>query len=115
MGYDPIDVWPFLRFTGATQLTKSAFTARYFKVIPGGYGVRTVPRKEMMPELRQVIASCSLRRTKAEAGLDLPPIWLTTQTVDGDSTQIRELLPFAMMNSGQASRLISEKLTRRTK
>ena len=89
---DPMDVWPFLRFAGATSLTERAFTDRYFKATSNGFGTRTTPRKETLEELKHVINSCSLRRTKAQAGLDLPPIWLTTQMVDGDTAEIRALL-----------------------
>jgi len=90
---DPIDIWPFLRFTGATDINLRPFTDRYFRSrATGMYGVRLTPRDELMPELRSAIKTVSLRRTKQEAGLTLPPIWLTTQTVDGDTHEIRQLL-----------------------
>lgn len=89
---NPTDIWPFMRFTGATAMTLRPFTDRYFKSRPGTYNVRQTPRDEMMPELRSAIRAVSLRRTKDEVGLKLPPIWLTTQTVDGDTHEIRELL-----------------------
>ena len=89
---EPIDLWPFLRFTGATTLPLRHFTDRYFKIRPTAYGQQLSPRDEMMPELQQAIRSRSLRRTKSEAGLKLPPIWLTTTTVDGDTHEIKALL-----------------------
>jgi SWI/SNF-related matrix-associated actin-dependent regulator 1 of chromatin subfamily A len=46
----------------------------------------------MVPELQQAIGAQSLRRTKTQAGLNLPPIWITTQTVDGDTAEIKALL-----------------------
>jgi SNF2 family DNA or RNA helicase len=92
MPNDPLDIWPMLRFTGATLLDKSKFKARYFTSRNGSYASRQTPREEMVPELRQVIKSVSLRRTKEQAGLQLPPIFLTTQTVDGDTAEIRALL-----------------------
>lgn len=92
MSNDPVDIWTFLRFTGATTLTLTAFTARYFKSSMGTFSSRQTPREEMLEEIRYLIKKVSLRRTKSEAGLHLPPIWLTTQTVDGDTAEIRELL-----------------------
>ena len=92
MPNDPLDIWPMLRFTGATMLDKPKFRSRYFTSRLGSYASRQTPREEMVPELRQVIKSVSLRRTKEQAGLQLPPIFLTTQTVDGDTAEIRALL-----------------------
>lgn len=89
---DPTDIWPFLRFCNGTGLTLPAFTTRYFKSWQGVYSSRQTPREEMMPELRALIGQHSIRRTKDEVGLKLPPIWLTTTTVDGDTKEIRDLL-----------------------
>ena len=88
----PCDIWPFLRFTKGTAMNLRPFTDRYFKSRPGTYNVSQTPRDEMMPELRSAIKAVSLRRTKDEVGLKLPPIWLTTTSVDGDTAEIRELL-----------------------
>jgi SNF2 family DNA or RNA helicase len=89
---DPVDVWPFLRFTGATRLTLAPFIARYFHSRAGTYGSRQEPREEMVAELRHVIRSVSLRRTHGEVGLQLPPLWTTTLSVDGDTAELRALL-----------------------
>ena len=89
---DPIDLWPWMRFVGATTLGIGPFTSRYFKSSMGAFSSRQTPRDEMIDELRYHIAQHSLRRTKEEAGLQLPPIFLTTQPVDGDTAEIRELL-----------------------
>ena len=88
----PIDIWPFLRFTGATAMNLRPFTDRYFSARPGSYNAVYTPRDPMMPELREALQGVSLRRTKAGAGLKLPPIWLTTTSVDGDTAEIRSLL-----------------------
>ena len=92
MPNDPVDIWPFLRFTKATSLTRTPFTTRYFKSKVKTFSASQTPRDEMVPELRQAIRSCSLRRTQKDAGLDLPPVWLTTLTVDGDTEEITALL-----------------------
>lgn len=89
---DPIDVWPFLRFTGATPFNLNAFTTRYFKSQMGTFSSRQTPRQEMIEELRGIIGAHSIRRTKVGIGLKLPPVWLTTQTLEGDTSEIRELL-----------------------
>jgi len=92
MPNDPIDIWPWMRFVGATSLGIGPFTTRYFKSSMGAFSAHQTPRDEMIAELRHAIGQHSLRRTKEQAGLQLPPIFLTTQTVDGDTAEIRELL-----------------------
>ena len=89
---DAADIWTLARFCGATTLSKNTFCTRYYKSKVGTYSLSHTPRKETLPELQQVLRSFSLRRTKAEVGLRLPPIWLTTTTVDGDTAEIRQLL-----------------------
>lgn len=92
MPNDPVDIWSMLRFCEATTLTWRIFTDRYFRSRMGTYSARQTPREEMIPELRGIIADMSIRRSQKEVGLQLPPIWLTTQTVDGDTVEIRNLL-----------------------
>jgi SWI/SNF-related matrix-associated actin-dependent regulator of chromatin subfamily A-like protein 1 len=89
---DPIDIWPFMRFTGATTLGVNQFVARYFKVRSTTFGQRQEPRNDMVPELRAAIAAYSMRRTSAQVGLQLPPIFTSTTVIDGDTHEIRELL-----------------------
>lgn len=86
------DIWSLMRFCRATPCTHAIFTARYFKKVQGAFSAKYTVRDEMVDELRQVIRSCSLRRTKKDVGLQLPPIWLTTINVDGDTAEIRNLL-----------------------
>lgn len=89
---DAADIWSLLRFCGATPLNQRIFRDRYYKAKVGVHSAQHTPRPEMVAELKQAIRSCSLRRTKAEAGLQLPPIWLTNVTVDGDTAEIVALL-----------------------
>lgn len=89
---DVADCWSVMRFCKATPLTHRIFTDRYFTKRVGTFSTNYVCREAMVPELKQAIASFSLRRTKKDVGLQLPPIWLTTTVVDGDTTEIRELL-----------------------
>jgi SNF2 family DNA or RNA helicase len=85
---DPLDCWPFLRFSRATGLGITQFKQRYFRQA----GMRLAPRKELLPEIRHALNSVSIRRTKQGVGLQLPPIWLTTQMVDGQTDEIRRII-----------------------
>ncbi len=89
---DAADCWSMLRYCGATPLSRDTFCNRYYRSKMSSFSESHSPRKEMLPELKQALASFSLRRTKAEANIQLPPIWLTTTTVDGDTDEIRALL-----------------------
>lgn len=89
---DAADFWTHARFCRATNLPKRLFADRYYRRRTGAYSDAHDPMDPMVDELRQVIRSYSLRRTKEEAGLRLPPIWLTSVEVDGDTSEIRQLL-----------------------
>jgi len=92
MPNDPVDIWSFLRFCGGTKMRLSPFTSRYFKSFQTTFSTRQRPRDEMLPELRQCIRAVSLRRTRDDVGLKLPPVFLTTVSVDGDTAEVRDLL-----------------------
>lgn len=89
---DAADIWSIMRFCGATPLTQRIFRDRYFRKRVGSYSTSHTPREEMLVELKQAIKSFSITRTLADASVVLPPIWLTTVTVDGDTAEIRDLL-----------------------
>jgi SWI/SNF-related matrix-associated actin-dependent regulator of chromatin subfamily A-like protein 1 len=92
MANDPMDIYTFLRFVGCMPLAQGVFQKRYFHEFKKTYGSRNTPRPDKVEELKRLIQNNSLRRTQKEAGLQLPPIFLTGITLDGDTTQIRELL-----------------------
>lgn len=92
MANDPSDIWTWLRFAGGTDLTLRQFTARYFIARPGTYNTSYTPRKDTLTELRTLIKRYSLRRTLKDVGLQLPPLWVTTQTIEGDTREITALL-----------------------
>ena len=92
MANQPLDIWTWLRFVGGTQLTQRQFTARYFVEIPGAFASSYRARKEVIPELRELIRQYSIRRTLKNVGLQLPEMWVTTQEVDGDTSAVRALL-----------------------
>jgi superfamily II DNA or RNA helicase len=89
---DPFDIFTFLAMVGATPLSREQFRKRYYHVEPRAFGSRQTPRPETLDELRAMIGRYSIRRSKIEANIQLPPIWLTTTVVDGDDVAIRELL-----------------------
>lgn len=92
MPNDPTDIWPFLRFCKGTSLNRAPFTARYFRSRMRTFSSSQEPIEAMVPELRQAIRSCAIRRTQEQAGLQLPPVWLTTITVDGDTAEIADMM-----------------------
>lgn len=92
MANDPMDIYTFLKVMGVMPLNKNAFMSRYFTYIKTVYGIRTEPIPEMIPELQALIANNSIRRTKLQVGLQLPPIFLTTSLVDGDTDHVRQML-----------------------
>ena len=92
MPNDPSDLWTFLHFSGATPLSFDAFTRRYFSKHLGTYSATYKPKPEMVPELRLCIKAVSKRRTLRQVGVEIPEIFITTQAVDGDSTEIRKML-----------------------
>lgn len=92
MANDPMDIYTFLRFCQVMPLTQGVFQKRYFHEFKKTYGSRNTPRADKVDELKRLIWNNALRRTQKEAGLQLPPIFITSITLDGDTTQIRELL-----------------------
>jgi len=92
MANDPLDIYTFLKFTGDTDLHREVFIRRYFYQMPGAYSVRTEPKPEMLDELKALIRRHSIRRTQKEVGLELPPIFLTTYVVDGDTKAVTAAL-----------------------
>lgn len=89
---DAADIWSLLRFARATPLNRRIFRDRYYTQRLGVHSAQHTPRENMVGELKLAIKSCSLRRTKESVGLQLPPIWLTNITVDGDTREIVDLL-----------------------
>lgn len=98
MANDPADIYTFLRFCNTEArgnvmpLSRGLFQRLYFSTFKKTFGERNAPRPDKLAELRRMIENNSLRRTQAEAGLQFPPIWFTSITLDGDTTAIRELL-----------------------
>lgn len=89
---DPIDIYTFLRFAQVMPLQKTAFSRRYFTSRPKTFGTAQRARADMLPELRALISNNSMCRTIEQAGVQLPPIFVTTTEVDGDTQAVRDML-----------------------
>lgn len=89
---DAMDLWPLLRFCGATPLSLDAFVARYLDTSPTLYSVKTKPKAASVPEIRSMISEISIRRTADDVGLELPDIFFPTVTIDGDDKEILAML-----------------------
>ncbi len=93
MANDPLDIYVFLRMCRCLgDMTEGAFTKTFFHVIKTSYGSRQVCRPEMIAPLQALINNNSIRRTKADLGFQLPPIFLTSAVVDGDTQHIAQML-----------------------
>lgn len=92
MSNDCLDIWTFLRMCGVMPLGLEAFTRRYFHKEVGAYSVRTVPKPEMIAELKKLIDENSIRRTASEVGIQLPRIFLTEALLDGDTSAVKDML-----------------------
>jgi SWI/SNF-related matrix-associated actin-dependent regulator 1 of chromatin subfamily A len=82
---EPADIWTFLRFVGGTELGFLRFSEKYFTAAGK-------LRRGTVQELKGAISKKSFRRTKKQVDIQLPPIWLTNRTVDGDTKEIAALL-----------------------
>jgi len=92
MANDPLDIYTFLRMTWATQLDQNQFTKRYFYSQRTSFGSKQTVRPEMAEELRYLLNNNSIRRTKQQVGIYLPPIFMTDIVVDGDQGDIVQLM-----------------------
>jgi SWI/SNF-related matrix-associated actin-dependent regulator 1 of chromatin subfamily A len=93
MSNDPLDIYPFLAMCRAIGgMTQTQFTKTFFYSFKTSFGARQIPKPEMLGELQALIYNNSIRRTAKEVGIELPPIFLTTTLVDGDTQAIMDLL-----------------------
>jgi SWI/SNF-related matrix-associated actin-dependent regulator 1 of chromatin subfamily A len=92
MSNDPSNIFAFLCFVRAIEMPFATFVRRYFTSRASTWGSRNKPRPNMVFELQQLLQGNSIRRTLEQVGYQLPPIFLTTTLVDGDTKQIRDLL-----------------------
>ena len=92
MANDPADIWTFLRYVGGTPLSFKNFTTRYFIAVNQGMSTSYKPRRDTLPELKEILARYMIRRTIGQVGIQLPPLWITTQEIEGSTAEINALL-----------------------
>jgi SWI/SNF-related matrix-associated actin-dependent regulator 1 of chromatin subfamily A len=92
MPNDPIDIHTFLFSSGATPLNRGEFVREYFEAKPKALSVAYEVKEDKIPELRDLLGKMSVRRTLATAGLQLPEIFITDATLDGDTSEVKRLL-----------------------
>lgn len=92
MSNDPMDIFTFLRAMDVMPLMSSVFARRYFHVKPSTYGSKSTPRPDLVAELQALIYNNAVRRTKAQVDIQMPPIFLTSVELEGDTTPVLELL-----------------------
>lgn len=91
------ELWPALYTFRATGLKFDEFVSRFCVVRKTGFGDQIVGTKtdtESLKELRSIINKITLRRTKEEVNLDLPPINFSLQTVDAGPVRVDEFQLF---------------------
>jgi SWI/SNF-related matrix-associated actin-dependent regulator of chromatin subfamily A-like protein 1 len=89
---DVLDLYSFLKLMQVINIGKHEFIKRYFHVRIGVNGNKHKIKTEKLAELQQLIDSCSLRRYKKDVGIHLPPVFITSIELDGDTSHIRNLL-----------------------
>jgi len=92
MANDPLDIFTFLKLCRATTLSQPAFVKKYFFSDQTRWGSRQTVRPQMQAELTALVNGNRIRRTLADVGFQLPAIRLDPLVVDGDTTQIVNLL-----------------------
>jgi SWI/SNF-related matrix-associated actin-dependent regulator 1 of chromatin subfamily A len=89
---DPMDLHSILYSAGVTPLNRLAFTREYFSSTARTYSVCHEVKPDKVDELRTLIGSFSIRRTLATAGIQLPDIFITDTTIDGDTSAVKRLI-----------------------
>lgn len=92
MANDPMDIFTFLRFTGAMDLDAREFVKTFFNESKSTYGTRNTPKPEMVEPLKQLIYNNCIRRTHADVGMDLPPIWLKEVLIEGSHIELQKAI-----------------------
>jgi SWI/SNF-related matrix-associated actin-dependent regulator of chromatin subfamily A-like protein 1 len=92
MANDPTDIYSFLRFAKAFDLSPDEFNKLFLHVDINAYGIRSSVKPSMTKTLQELIRNNSIRRDHADVGMQLPPVWLREVVVDGDLKDIKDLL-----------------------
>lgn len=91
MANDPLDVYTFLRFAKALDMPPDTFVDYFFQKRLTSFGSRHSVKPEMRDTLAALIYNNAIRRTHTEVGLELPPIFLKEQLIEGDTSDLMRL------------------------
>jgi SWI/SNF-related matrix-associated actin-dependent regulator 1 of chromatin subfamily A len=92
MANDPMDIYTFLRFSKAIDMTPAEFTGYFFEKRVGSYSTRHFPKDDMLPALQGLIYNNSIRRTHQDVGMQLPPIHLTEMLLEGKTIDLQKAM-----------------------
>lgn len=92
MANDPLDIFTFLKFAKAINMSSNEFVKTFYDRRVSTYSTRHFVKPDMVPLLQQLICNNAIRRTHAEVGMQLPPIWLKEVKVDGNTKEIADLV-----------------------
>jgi SNF2 family DNA or RNA helicase len=89
------ELWSLLFTFGATSLKYEKFIDRYCEYYLSPHGIQVTNLKmRNLQELKRVIASVTLRRTKKEVNMELPAIYYSTVPVEPGEVKIDESASF---------------------
>lgn len=89
---DPLDYYTFLQFAKALDMEASEFSKCFFHKTKTSYGFRHTIKPDMLATLQALLANNSIRRTHANVGMELPPIFLKELSIEGSTIEIEEAL-----------------------
>lgn len=92
MANDPLDVYTFLRFAEAIDFPPDEFVKYFFEKKLTSFGARHTVKPGMRDTLAALIYNNAIRRTHTDVGLELPPIFLKEQLIDGDTSELMRLV-----------------------
>lgn len=92
MSNDPMDIYTFLRAMDVMPLLAPVFAKRYFYVRESSYGTKATPRPDIVAELQALIYNNAIRRTKGQVDIQMPPIFLTSVELEGDTAAVLDML-----------------------
>lgn len=92
MPNDPANCYSFLRFVKAIDWPFPKFQRHFFKTRNTTWSSRNTPREEHLPDLQRLIGNNSMWRTLESVGYQLPPIFVTSVLVDGNTDALRAKL-----------------------
>lgn len=92
MANDPMDIYSFLRFVNALQLTPREFISTFFESRATSFSERHFVKADMVPILQDLIYNNAIRRNHRDVGMDLPKIWMKEVMVDGNTREIADMI-----------------------